>query len=192
MAGVDGMWVTGSTLSYESDPEYEIDGVVIEVRPYQIYFLTDYYSNCSCAPFGGGNRGDYDYNATFVYTNVTGSYEWSGIGWYNSDNTVGGVGLVAGLLNSLPNGMNGTTVLLPIKAMKDMGDHGQATTAELRHARYCRIDYLDVGDVVEYGGDKWIVYPWLRKDATDRNAERSDTLTLHSGTFGWAIRYTGA
>ena len=119
-------------------------------------------------------------------------------GWYGSGDSTNGIknssaGLVAGLLGSLPSAFNSTTVLLPIKGVKNMTNNGVATVVNPRNARFCRLDNLTPGSIVTYGADQWKVYPWLRKDATTRNGVNNGTSTPpnHTGTYGYAIRYTG-
>ena len=119
-------------------------------------------------------------------------------GWYGADDSTNGIknssaGLVAGLLGSLPSAFNSTTVLLPIKGVKNMTNNGVATVVNPRNARLCRLDNLTPGSIVTYGADQWKVYPWLRKDATTRNgvSNQASTPPNHTGTYGYAIRYTG-
>ena len=74
-----------------------------------------------------------------------------------------------------------------------MTNNGVATVVNPRNARLCRLDNLTPGSIVTYGADQWKVYPWLRKDATTRNGKDNSRLTPpnHTGTYGYAIRYTG-
>lgn len=74
-----------------------------------------------------------------------------------------------------------------------MTNNGVATVVNPRNARLCRLDNLTPGSIVTYGADQWKVYPWLRKDATTRNGVNNNfgTPPNHTGTYGYAIRYTG-
>lgn len=42
-----------------------------------------------------------------------------------------------------------------------------------------------------YGTDRWKIYPFHRKNAAVRNGVSWSTGADHSGTFAYAIRYTG-
>jgi len=137
---------------------------------------------------------------SFIYTNANGVAGWYG---YNSGPGTmrlinGATSWIAALLFSLPSAFNNTNVLLPIKALLDMGSNGRATVVNPRNARFCRIDYNAPGDIVTYGGDRWKVYPWLRKNTAIRDGEHNASIQpanatppTHSGTFGYAIRYDG-
>ncbi len=134
--------------------------------------------------------------SSFVYTDVLGTPGWYS---YNSGPTAqrlkhGSASWITGLLNCSPSAFNNTNVLLPIKAMLDMTSNGVATIANPRNARFCRIDYNNPGDIITFGSEQWVVYPWLRKDATNRNGVNNSTSTPpnHSGTMGFAVKYTGA
>lgn len=129
----------------------------------------------------GANSGN-DQN-TFIHHDLDGS------GW----NPVGGgshpkAWLVAGtLLGILPSAWNSETVLVPIQVWVDRASGNKVSlAADVAHARYLRNDFHDGGDIITLGADQWKVYPWLRKNASQRNGG-----SQHSGTFGWAVRYTG-
>ena len=105
---------------------------------------------------------------------------------------IGSSDLIAGLLNQLPSLLTGATVLVPIKSGCDAGSKGFMVGVNLNNARFCRIDNLNAGQVVQYGGVSWKVYPWLRKNLDFRNGQVSSTIAIdHSGTYGYAIRYEG-
>ena len=133
--------------------------------------------------------------SSFVYTDANGTAGWYG---YNSGATAerlreGSVAWVAGLLGSLPNEFTNTNVLLPIKALLDMTSNGRATVANLRNARFGRIDYNAPGEILTYGSEKWKIYPFLKKNSAVRNGVATNTSTPedHSGTYAYAIKYTG-
>lgn len=188
-----GPWITGAhNTLYTSNN----NGLNIDV--FRFIQITSYcYASVSTNSVGLFNKGSWsgEVSSSFVYTDALGSPGWYG---YDSGATAARLkdsspSRVAGLLLSLPSAFNNTNVLLPIKAMLDMGSNGRATVANPRNARFCRIDYNTPGDIVTYGGDQWKIYPWLRKDANNRNGQSNGTSTPpnHSGTFGYAIRYTG-
>lgn len=97
----------------------------------------------------------------------------------------------ASLINSLPNAANQSTVLVPIKCIKPRTSGGRTIVANLNNARYTRIDNLVPGEIITFGSDQWKIYPMLRKDSAVRNGVPWATGATHSGTLGYAIRYTG-
>lgn len=91
----------------------------------------------------------------------------------------------------LPSQWNDETVLLPMPVYKPRSTGNKVSLlADLRHIRVCRIDFHDPGDIVALGPDSWKVYPWYRKSIVNRDGNTGSPLT-HSGTMGFAVRYTG-
>lgn len=86
-----------------------------------------------------------------------------------------------------PNSYNGEALLLPIPVVVRRPSSLYSLVAQPKHARYVRVDNLTPGQVLTIGAEQWKVYPFLRKDITARNG---GSTVYHSGTFGWAIRYT--
>lgn len=95
------------------------------------------------------------------------------------------------LLSCLPSAANQSLVLLPIYALKMADSNGAVITASLRHARFCRIDNEAPGAVVSYGSERWKVYPNYRKNTAQRSPDLAPGRYLHSGTYGFAVRYHG-
>lgn len=164
------------------------------------YYISSYcYATVATNSLGLFNYASWtgEVAASFVYTTANGTPGWYG---YSSGATSarlsngGSASLVAALLNSTPVGFNSGSILLPIKATLDMGSNGRAVVASLAHARFCRIDNNLPGDIISYGSEQWKLYPWLRKSTTSRDGINNATTTPpnHSGTLGYAIRYTGA
>ena len=82
----------------------------------------------------------------------------------------------------------GQTVLVPIQPFVPRGSNKMSMVADLLYARYVRLDTLNPGDIVTFGGDSWKVYPVYKRDGTTRSPSTGVT---HSGTHGYAIRYDG-
>lgn len=125
----------------------------------------------------GGNGGAYSAGC-YVHHGLTG---WSG-GAGDMPKTSGGIKQ----LNALDNpstSWNGQTMLVPIQPWIDRGSGMVSLVADLKHARYVRLDNLDAGDSITLGPDEWRVYPVYRKDAAARGGG-----DLHSGTYGYALR----
>lgn len=188
----NGPWFTGAHAT-----TYSIlnNGMNIENAFYAIYAYP--FANISNNALGLFLLGTWsgEVGSSFVYTNLGGTTGWYGFGSGASTKRLlnGSATHVAGLLNCSPSAFNGISALLPIKAMIDMGSFGRATVASLNNARFCRIDNSLPGGVISYGTERWKVYPWLRKNTAARNGVNNSTSTPpnHSGTFGYAIRYTG-
>lgn len=96
------------------------------------------------------------------------------------------------LLSLLPNAWNSEVVLLPIQALVSRASNMTSLVVTCANARYLRIDNYAPGAIITLGADRWIVFPWLRKDSSRRNGmPGAVSADLHSGTLGWAIRYEG-
>ena len=98
---------------------------------------------------------------------------------------------VSNLLQQLPNLYNSANVLLPIKPVALRSSGGVTIIANPKNARYLRIDNVVPGEIITFGAEQWKCYPFYRKDSTVRNGVGWPTGATHSGTFGYAIRYTG-
>lgn len=59
---------------------------------------------------------------------------------------------------------------------------------ELRNARYFRLGANSPRDIIQVGRDRWKVYPWHKRNTSVPNGGNG---VNHTGTFGWAIKYTG-
>lgn len=98
------------------------------------------------------------------------------------------------LLSMLPNAWNSESILLPIQLTVPRPSNRRSIVASLRNARYLRVDNHEPGDIVTLGPDRWKVFPWMRKNTVARGgmaAASSNLSNIHTGTFGWAIRYEG-
>lgn len=95
---------------------------------------------------------------------------------------------VSGLLTSLPNLSNQSAILLPIKAVVSRSSGGLTIAANLKNARLLRIDNHESKDLVTFGSEQWMVFPWYKRNITSRNGVAA-TPVNHSGTYGFAIRY---
>lgn len=170
----------------------------------RINIVTTSLSSLYCNPYNTQSA-SYTSNAFGLFVYAAGSpdngssYYYSALPtpkWCVSSESQGSAGYVAGLLAASPSVLNGAAPLLPIKAMRDMGSNGFSTAVNLRNARLCRIDNVEPGELLTYGSEKWKVYPWLRKNSTMRNGFNGATSAVtpvdHSGTFGYAVRYSGA
>lgn len=95
------------------------------------------------------------------------------------------------LLMSLPSTYNEAEVLISIHSAVQRPDNVRTLILSLRHARFMRIDNVDPGQIITYGGDQWKCYPMYAKNTVNRNGVDWSTGAQHSGTLGVAIRYPG-
>jgi hypothetical protein len=129
----------------------------------------------------------YNNGAITLYVN------WSG-GVTNGWNNYGGSNYIfkthrhiGTLLGMLPNTLNGTTMLLPVKVTSDVSTPVGAPQIILKPKNYraLRNDNLANGQVITIGGVQWKTFPHFAKNT----ASRTGGAGLHSGTFGFALRY---
>ncbi len=91
-------------------------------------------------------------------------------------------------LGRSPNAWNSEANLVPIQPYLARASSKLSIVADLAHARFLRIDNYNPEEIIDLTPDFWMVYPFRRKDTAQRNGENN---SLHSGTFGWAIRNDG-
>lgn len=96
------------------------------------------------------------------------------------------------LYRVLPNSWNAETVLLPYQL--HLVSSGLSQFSQFVHQfdnmRKCRIDYLDNGEIISFGGEQWMVFSSWIKNAHEREGVPSSSGGgVHSGTHGFAIRY---
>lgn len=93
------------------------------------------------------------------------------------------------LIDRGPNAWNSQAVLLPCVITATRPSNKMTALGEIGHIRMLRLDNYNPGDIITIGADKWKVFPWMKKNTSDRNNN------LHtageSGTVGWAIKYDG-
>ncbi len=133
------------------------------------------------------------YFPSFVHTGLDATPWRSGNSGNNALTGYRGAGMQVGsLLMQLPNLYNNANVLLPIKPVALRSSGGVTIIANPKNARYLRIDNVVPGEIITFGAEQWKCYPFHRKDSTARNGVAwAATGATHSGTFGYAIRYTG-
>lgn len=184
--GGSGMWFTGA---------YREGALVTNVLTPRITASASHIGFTRSAGSDGFGAGLFfgDYNASrdecsYVHTDLD-TTAWRGL-FTGDGNLVSSGGPVAALLQALPSAFNQSTVLLPVLACRRRLSSGLTVVVDAVNARLCRNDNHLAGEVVPYGGDQWKVYPFYRKNLEVRNgvfAAGAD----HSGTFAYAIRYTG-
>ena len=124
---------------------------------------------------------------SFFNSGLVAGSEWA-LAYQNASGEPPGIRPLAPLLGLQPSQRNGESVLLPIRAWKQMPEKKIALCGELAAARFLRIDNLEPGDILTLGHEQWKVYPGYRKNTAQRNGGNGYVID-HSGTFGWCIRY---
>lgn len=77
--------------------------------------------------------------------------------------------------------------LIPINVYATVASSKVSLLAEIQNARYVRLDNYEPEQIISYGTDRWMVFPWWRKFITSTGEGFVD----NTGTMGWAIRYDG-
>lgn len=151
-------------------------------------------SGLSINPNGGGAVAANP--SLFSYNNATGATGINGFVHHQLPDSSGdwlGIGNAGwcSLLATQPNSWNSESVLFPLRAWCDRSENRISCVAELQNARHIRIDYYEPGQILTLGSDRWMVFPWYRKNINARDGGSSSGATAHTGTLGWAIRYDG-
>lgn len=147
-----------------------------------------WWAQRSAAPFWTTNldtTGGYDQTNDFVHTTIDGA-TWNLHNSGGSNTLFVGAGANGNIIQYLPNVWNGESPFLPVRIYKMRPESKSSLVAELKNARYCRIDNFNDQETVSIGSNEWMVFPFFRRDMLNRNGATS--YANHTGTFGWAIR----
>lgn len=130
-----------------------------------------------------------EYNGSIGNTFIHGDMDssgWNGFGGLTSAAYT--PLLVHPLLAATPSAWDNETVLLPHPVYTTRASSKWSLIADLKHIRNVRIDFHEPGDMITLGADTWKLYPWFKKDGSVLGGVRN---AAHSGTMGYALRYTG-
>lgn len=152
-------------------------------------------ANGAAAPFWNtpnveSFNGTYQENrASFVHAEIDGQI-WPGAGnqlaWPSWPDTADP------LHQRQPNVYNNEVVLLPMTLFFPRADSFYSPIGHLAHMRAVRIDNYNIADIIDITPDKWMVFPWHKKDIETRDGGLTPNDELdHTGTFGVAIAYDG-
>ena len=117
-----------------------------------------------------------------IYTNV------DAIGWTDNNFFTPANRKLVPLISRSPSNWSNEAILLPIEPVLTRSPNKASILAKIENARYLRIENLEPEQVLTLGNDKWMVFPFHKKNSSVPNG--GSTID-HSGTFGWAIRYDG-
>lgn len=162
-------------------------------------YTTQYNGSIFISPVAGGSNSGGSSGALFWGTaagfsqNCFIHHDIDGLGWSAalSPASVGGVAAITAagtLVNIAPNAWNSEAVLIPIPISVTRASSRYSLLAQPRHARYTRLDAMVPEQIITIASDQWMIFPWLSRDTANRNSDIFGA--LHSGTLGWAIRYT--
>lgn len=128
----------------------------------------------------------------YVHSNLDGH------GWHLNEASLTaalvGVRSFSQLIQTQPSAWNSEAALIPMRAYKLRPSFKTSLVADLVNMRHVRIDNYVPGQIIELGSDRWKVYPWHRRNVTQRDggpATGGWGDSDHTGTFGYAIRYDG-
>jgi hypothetical protein len=97
------------------------------------------------------------------------------------------------LMDRARNTLANETVMLPIAGGHYDGPgqffENRHVEIEVQNARYFRLGNNAPRDIITVGKTRYKVYPWYKRDAASHGGGNR---VNHTGTFGWAIKYTGA
>ena len=148
------------------------------------------YDGYGCGLFFDGSGA---YFCSFVHTELDATPWRRGTSWEALTGYRSAGMQVSNLLMQLPNLYNSANVLLPIKPVALRSSGGVTIIANPKNARYLRIDNVVPGEIITFGTERWKCYPAYRKDATVRDGvDWKLGGAQHSGTWGYAIKYTGS
>ena len=190
--GGTGAWFTGAKRSDQAlTDKTQGNKVFMNVSWPETVGATG-HDGYTCGLFLGGSEDGGSNNANFVHTGLDATPWRTGYGGSSALTGFKSAGKSVGsLLMQLPNLYNNANVLLPIKPTAVRSSGGVTIIANPKNARYLRIDNVVQGEIITFGAEQWKCYPFYRKEATARNGAGWPTGATHSGTFGYAIRYTG-
>lgn len=92
------------------------------------------------------------------------------------------------LINRMPTTIFSDSPLLPYNIYLERQQSKLSLIAQLENARFVRIDNYEPEQIIVLGHEKWMIFPFFRKNVQQRDA---GSWIQHTGTLGWAIRYEG-
>lgn len=194
--GGTGMWMTGT---YRADVDADGNSTYASkmfINAYNEsnngrgYIFITAYSGMAGGYFYEGDG--YNYQASYLNHGLDAIASQNNWGLANSD-TPGNLKQgpwhgSALLMLALPSSYNEAEVLIQAKTTIRRGSGLVTPGVIMRHARRLRIDNVQPGEIITYGGDQWKCYPLHAKNTAQRDGVGWLTGALHSGTLGVAIR----
>lgn len=133
-------------------------------------------------PFGKyGSSHNSIYNS--VILNGLDGNTWS----FSGSNAVSITGL-APLYSRSPSVWSDETIFLPINIFIDRLSNKKSLICQFENAKFIRINNYEPEQLIVLGNDKWMVFPFYKKNSESLG---ETGISDHTGTFGWVIRYDG-
>ncbi len=98
---------------------------------------------------------------------------------------------ISNLMGRLPSNWSAESILVPIHCYYQVAAYKVQLVLSVKTARYVRLDNHNPEEIIQLGTDRWKVYPFYRKNLSQRDGGGSTTSVNHSGTFGLAVKYDG-
>lgn len=92
------------------------------------------------------------------------------------------------LIDRLPTAYFADSPLLPYNIYLERPENKLSLICQFENARFVRVDNYEPEQILTLGHERWMVFPFFRKNINERYG--GDGIQ-HTGTFGWAIRYEG-
>lgn len=173
----NGLWV--SATSNRSAYIYNGDGISIGVDSGG---AGGGGSNPSAvAPFWNAN------NYSDNFSNAVISHGFDGVIWSSGSNNATFAKAISNLQSRQPSNWSSESILQSFDIYLDRPSGKKSLICQFKHARYLRNDHYEPEQIINMGQEKWMIFPFYKKNINARNGGGSD----HTGTFGWAIRYDG-
>lgn len=121
------------------------------------------------------------------WTNAVIAHGMEGAIWSDTSAQADFVSSIAPFNSRQPANWSNESILLPINVFIRRSSLKTSLACQFQHSRYLRIDNYEREQIIQLGNEKWMVFPFYRKNIIARDGGQQD----HTGTFGWAIRYDG-
>lgn len=193
-SSVTGIGGTGTyisaTLNYPRQTLSANYGSLLGINSSGTSFIANY--GTVPAPFWGQNYTTVNWSSSFINTNLSGDI-FSSPSWridLNDNTNTANVGNrdMSPLISTQPNIWNGEAILLPIRGYKMLSSSKTSLVVDFQTAKQCRIDNFADQEEIVVGSDIWVIFPFFKRDMTERDGPTTQPTQNHTGTFGWAIK----
>jgi len=184
-----GLWLSGSTSrGYRTSPAASNGFAITPTSGRYGFSMDSVPANISAAPFWSTESGAGD-NAhpDTIHTGLDGT-GWSTGADGREQGSFNAILAAGPLVGRSPSRWNSDSPLIPIKGYLGRPSSKFSLVLDLQNARYIRLDTYEPGDLITLGEDRWKVFPFYLKNSGLPDGGQG---IAHTGTFGWAIRYTG-
>ncbi|UIZ57775.1 hypothetical protein LZP46_01050 [Acinetobacter sp. SCLZS86] len=155
-------------------------GINMGINP----IVGDSYQGTPVPFWDGGNMGAGRFRCSYIHVEI------DGLKWLGESPTSPAVATMVNsvFLDRQPNSWNGESIFLPFLLSVARASSKISCVAELNDCRLVRIEHYEPEQIITLGPEKWMIYPFYKKNILAPSGGGSIN---HTGTFGWAIRYDG-